>query len=82
MRTLICPTVECVHNEKNRCTAKKVQLGEWNVHTRYQGYQQYWKCKQYKATSQYTELQKMFREILSDDHVKDAAGDPGKTDGN
>lgn len=50
MATVYCAAVECEHNDRNICRAKKINLSEGRVHTAHQGFLQVWTCRQYEMS--------------------------------
>jgi len=67
-----CSNLKCKYmNDKNICTAKTIVLSLNGIHTTNQGYQDFLKCKTYKISSEYEELQNKVNELLGDTNVKD-----------
>lgn len=48
MSKVMCPNIECVNYSTSGCMAKIVRLSETHCNTVNMGYQQFWKCKEYK----------------------------------
>ena len=45
---IICAAVECKNNIDGKCKLDRVHMGEWYVHTVYNGVMHLWECKQYE----------------------------------
>lgn len=69
MPRIVCPCYECVHHSitGETCTAGKIVLGWHGVHTRYQGFKEFWTCHQYEMSEKYTDIVKQLRNVLTDE---------------
>lgn len=64
---VICSNIKCEYcNAKNVCQLKEITLVLNGIHTLNQGYQDYLKCKNYKKSKIYEEIEKSVEEILGD----------------
>lgn len=64
---VICTNIKCEYcNAKNICQKDKITLTFNAVNTKYQGHQEYLKCKSYKKSKIYEEIESQVKEILGD----------------
>lgn len=56
MPKVICPNIECENYSERGCKSKTVHLSETHCHTVNMGFQQFWKCKEYKVTENWKEI--------------------------
>lgn len=64
MTKIKCPSGECVHNLDNVCQAKSISLSWCSIMTKWEGRQEYWKCKDYEVSDEYKEAARQFKIVL------------------
>lgn len=65
MTGVVCAAVDCrYNNDRNRCTAKKVELSWSSVMTLWEGRQEFFRCKQYEKSAEAVELEKKLSEFM------------------
>ena len=62
MSKILCPNIECVNYSERGCRAKTVHLSEIHTHTVHNGFQQFWKCKEYNVTEQWKKIEDIIYE--------------------
>ena len=61
-----CASSECKYNSNTgRCTAKRVDLTWHSISTVWDGRQEFWKCKQYEKSAEYSEMEKRLSKWLT-----------------
>ena len=61
---VVCPCVECKYNGKrNQCQAAKINLSGHGVHTKWEGYQHFWKCKTFELSDRAKEIFKFIENL-------------------
>ena len=54
-----CATLECKHNEGNKCRAKSINLSDGHIHTVHQGFKHIHECRTYEMSDRAKTLGKM-----------------------
>lgn len=61
---IACAAVDCEYNnDKNECTAAKVELSDHYIMTLWEGRQHFNRCKTYKESRQSSEFRKMLEQM-------------------
>lgn len=61
---IYCYNMKCKYcNDKYKCTNKKVELEYHGVNTKYQGFQNYLKCKSYEEHPLYEKAMELVRKM-------------------
>lgn len=56
---VICASEDCAYiDDKHRCTANSINLTEDNVHTVYDGFQRFNRCRTYRQSEESKEMRK------------------------
>ena len=58
-----CASQECKYNDRNRCTAVTISLSWHSVLTIFEGRQEFLKCKQFKMSERYKQIEEKFAEM-------------------
>ena len=67
MTKIKCPSGECKYNSKsNICQAKTISLSWQSIMTKWEGRQEYWKCKEYEPSDKYKELEQQFKKMIEE----------------
>ena len=61
---VVCPCIECKHNDNNQCKADKIVMSNHRVSTVWEGRQNYWKCKMYELSELAKQLDLWCRDII------------------
>ena len=65
MTKIKCPSGECIHNsDSNVCQAKSISLEWFSIMTKWEGRQEYWKCKEYELSDEYKVMAHQFKKIM------------------
>ena len=65
MNGLRCAAIDCKYNtDKYRCSAQNVVLSEFYVMTVHEGYQHFWRCKQYEQSERAKEIEEQMDERI------------------
>ena len=62
--TVLCGAIDCKNNRDNVCCLSKINMGEWYVHTVYNGLMHLWECKQYEKDNALDYIMEKFKEYL------------------
>ena len=67
MASVYCAAIDCKHNNKNKCSLKKIRLNEGHVHTRCQGFKQIWECLEYEQSEESKKMDAIVRWLMHKD---------------
>ena len=68
MKKVTCAAIDCKYNNDNyKCEFNGITLSECWRHTLNEGYQQFWKCKNYEQSEEAKLLIEQFRGQISED---------------
>lgn len=62
MAVIKCGSVDCKHNDdSNICQRSNIALSDCYYHTVNEGFQHFWKCKQYEESEELKSIKEAFR---------------------
>ena len=68
---VICASVDCkyIDEEANCCRLREIKLSEHYMHTVNEGFQHFWRCKQYEMSDESKRIYDQFVRLMQKDGV-------------